>query len=339
MKDHLSGQFKSFAFKECKGSSRLYEILSQFTADDEQLLGIASHAGEGQPVPNLFFGAVQYLLLNGARHPLTDYYGSVADTPKESLQAFPVFKDFCLQHRDELIFILQHKRVQTNEVGRCAYLYPCFCRIFRIAGRPLSLIEIGTSAGLQLLWDQYAYSYDSGEVYGNPRSELRLNTELRGERRPFLLQESPPIASRVGVDLHVNDVNRPDDALWLQALIWPEHADRRLRFRKAAEIVKSKPPMLIEGDGVTLLTRLVNKTPKHSVICIFHTHVANQMPAAVRDELLERVRAVGQSRDVFHLYNNIGDSDLHLDYYLDGEEHSETLAAAEGHGRWFEWKQ
>jgi hypothetical protein len=108
----------------------------------------------------LFFGAVHYLLLKGADHPLKDFYPSIVSNPKSYEDSFEYFKDFCLTHRNEIESILKTKLVQTNEIRRCAYLYPIFCTIYEKVKKPLALIEIGTSAGLQLLWDKYSYSYD-----------------------------------------------------------------------------------------------------------------------------------------------------------------------------------
>ena len=77
--------------------------------------------------------------------------------------------------------------------------------------------------------------------------------------------------------------------------------------------------------------------PEDSVICIFHTHVANQLSVDVKQKLLQIIKEIGKKRDVFHLYNNIQDKYLHLDYYLDGNESNNTIAVTDGHGRWFKW--
>lgn len=170
------------------------------------------------------------------------------------------------------------KLVQTNEVRRCAYLYPVFCWIYNKIKKPLSLIEIGTSAGLQLLWDQFSYSYGSQEVYGNRHSSIHLTSEIKGKNKPVLLFESPPVASKIGVDLHTNDLMDSDDYLWLKALIWPEHHDRMKLFDRAVILFKENPVKLLEGDGVALLPRITKNVPENSAVCIFHTHVANQIP-------------------------------------------------------------
>ncbi|WP_459502702.1 DUF2332 domain-containing protein [Bacillus sp. C1] len=337
--EQISNLFKNFSIKECKGSSDLYEHVSLQIAEDKELLALASHAQLGQPAPNLLFGAVHYLLLKGHNHVLKQYYASLVSNPERNLtQAFHHFKDFCHIHREEIIHLLQTKLVQTNEVRRCAYLYPSFCYVFNKVNKPLALIEIGTSAGLQLLWDQYSYSYGTGEVYGNIDSNVHLTSEIKGDNKPFFLQESPPVTERIGLDLHINDVSNEEDYLWLRALIWPEHKERLEMFDHAAAYVKEQSVKLIEGDGVALLSEIAEQIPEDSVICIFHTHVANQIPENIKRELIEKVKEIGAKRDVFHLYNNMWDRDLHLDYFINGKEYNETVGETDGHARWFSWR-
>ncbi|OBR64713.1 hypothetical protein A7K91_03755 [Paenibacillus oryzae] len=336
--DVLSERFKIFAERECKDSSSLYEHLAGHIANDLDLLKMAAHSKPEQPVPNLLLGAVHYLLLSGREHELTAYYPSIVEEPKKPSGAIHCFKDFCIQNEYEIIQLLENKLVQTNEVRRCAYLYPSFCHIYKITKKPLTLIEIGTSAGLQLLWDKYSYSYQSNQKYGSKQATLEISATVKGDRFPLLFEHSPPVQRRIGLDLHVNNLNDPEDYLWLKALIWPEHKERNSYFEKAAHYLKSQPLELIEGNGVSILPEIIPTVSHDSTICIFHTHVANQIPAAAKKKLSEQIQFLGKEREVFHLYNNMWDLDLHLDYYADGNEHSETLAEIDGHGRWFKWK-
>lgn len=336
-KEILSQSFKKFAMQECKGSSELYEYFSLEIARDDELLDLCTNASNGQPVPNLLFGAVQYLLFKGKGHRLKAFYPSIVNNPKPFNGAFTSFKDFCLLNKAEIITILQQRLVQTNEVRRCAYLYPVFCLVYKKTRKPLSLIEIGTSAGLQLLWDMYSYSYGTSEVFGNKNSTLKITSEIIGEITPLLSSTPPPVSERVGIDFNPVDLNNEDEELWLKALIWPEHKERRLLFENAASYMKKNPVDLVKGDGVRLLSKYVDAMPSDGTICIFHTHVANQMPLEVKELLLSTIQSIGKEQDVFHIYNNIQDKFLHLDYYVDGIENKETIAETDGHGRWFKW--
>lgn len=335
--NHLAEKFRDFAINECRNSSPLYEFLAMKIAEDEEVLSLASKARDGQPIPNLLFGAVHYLLLKGNEHELREFYPSLVKNPRKFEDSINYFRDFCVQKSNEINEILTNKIVQTNEVRRCSYLYPAFSYIYRKTQKPLALIEIGTSAGLQLFVEKYRYSYGTERNYGSEDSGVHISAEIRGKHNPLDQLSKFKVASRVGIDLHLNDVSNDEDFLWLKALIWPEHQERRELFETAACYVRNNPLKLIEGDGVELLQSFSKDIPDDQIICVFHTHVANQMPIETKERLLLNIKNIGEKRDIFHLYNNIQDRDLHLDSYLNGNESLNKIAETEGHGRWFTW--
>lgn len=333
--DDISLKFRNFAIRECRGSSPLYEFLALNIAEDADMIELASSGRKGQPVPNLFLGSVHYLLLQQYDHPLAEFYPSITDQPNLTENVYPIFVDFCRVYSNEIIELLNNKMVQTNEVRRCSYLYPVFSHVFQKVKQPLALIEIGTSAGLQLFADKYSYSYGTDKIYGNKAADVHLSSEIRGDSSILNSLHQPEVATRIGIDLHINDVRNTEDYLWLKALIWPEHHERRELFEKAASYVSNQTLRLIEGDGVELLKPLVSEIPGEQVICVFHTHVANQMPTGAKNKLLEQIIEIGGRRAIFHIYNNITDTKLHLDYYLEGKEYLNTIGDTEGHGQWF----
>lgn len=125
----LSQQFRTFAKNECQNSSPLYEHLAYKISEDKELLNLASCVPQGQPVPNLLLAAVHYLL-SSFKDPLAHYYPSFTASTKPINGVYPVFKAYVLAHTDELKVILQEKLVQTNEIHRCAYLYPMMTDIY-----------------------------------------------------------------------------------------------------------------------------------------------------------------------------------------------------------------
>src|SRR5699024_273858 len=145
-----------------------------------------------------------------------------------------------------------------------------------------------------------------------------------------------PVAARAGLDLRINDVSDPDDFHWLEALIWPEHEDRRDLFRRAADCLAQhkKDIHFIEGDGISLLPEVALAMPEDAAVCIFHTHVANQLSEPAKQRLLESIEHIGEHRDVFHLYNNMQDADLHLDSVLNGNTNHAVICRTNSHGRW-----
>ena len=291
----ISHAFINFS-AECSASSKLYEFLSLKIASESELLELCMDAKTDQPVPNLLFGAVHYLLLQGSDHELGNFYPSITSFPDNPESAFPAFKNFCQKHQKKISQLLKSKRVQTNEVRRCAYLYPVFCHIFRSCKKPLAMVEIGTSAGLQLLWDTYSYDYGDGAIYGNPDSSVRLTSQCLSEK-PFLFRESPLVGTRIGIDVHINDLTVNDNLLWLTALIWPEHEERRRLLNLTAGNLAHANLNLLEGDGVQLLPEITNSIPKSQTLVIFHTHVANQFSFQTKQMLLDQIKQINKQRN------------------------------------------
>ena len=58
---------------------------------------------------------------------------------------------------------LARRPVQTNEVRRSWTLLPCFLEIARrLETDTFDVLELGASAGFNLLWDRYRYRYAAG---------------------------------------------------------------------------------------------------------------------------------------------------------------------------------
>ncbi|HEU5199384.1 MAG TPA: DUF2332 domain-containing protein, partial [Ktedonobacterales bacterium] len=243
--DTLARRFERFAEREAEGFfSPLYARLCRSIAADPEILALAAAAQPGQPTPNLLLAAVQYLLLKGVEHQLASFYPGIAAAPDEANDPYPAFRAFCLEHAEAIRPLLATRRVQTNEVGRCACLLPAFGLVARLAqAEPLALVEIGASAGLNLLWDHYSYDYGDGNHYGAADSPMRLPCALRGPKTPSFPSTLPAIAFRIGLDLNPIDIANTDEMLWLRALIWPEHHERVTRLQQAVEIARQDPPL------------------------------------------------------------------------------------------------
>ncbi|GAE44478.1 hypothetical protein [Mesobacillus boroniphilus] len=54
------------------------------------------------------------------------------------------------------------------------------------------------------------------------------------------------------------------------------------------------------------------------------------MPVETKEKLLEQVIEIGKRRAIFHIYNNIYDAKLHLDYYFEGQESLNTIGETDG---------
>ncbi|MCI0342302.1 MAG: DUF2332 domain-containing protein [Planctomycetales bacterium] len=337
--EKLVARFRWSAEHECHGYSPLYERFALGTAEDRELLALAAHRRPGQPPANMLFGAVQLLLLRDASHPLAGYYGTLGGRRRDG-NPFPLFREFCLARREEIARILETRLVQTNEVGRSAILLPAFALVARRTGRPLALLEIGPSAGLNLRLD--SYKYDCGEAgrCGDPRAALELSCRVRGASRPPIPAAVPPIAWRAGLDLDPVDPRDPEATLWLRALVWPEHVERAERLRRALALCEADPPRIVRGDALALLRPLAADAPRDAAFVIFHSHAVNQVHGPDRERLAEVLAGIARDRDLSRVSAEwLGGEtpELDLTTWASGRAETALLARYQGHGAWIEW--
>jgi hypothetical protein len=338
--DALALRFERFARQECHVSP-LYERLSLGVAGDPEVLAIAARAKPGQPVPNLLLAAVHFLLLSGVQHPLADFYPSLSPVTPVAADPYPRFRVFCLEHREKVLELISTRLVQTNEVRRCGCLLPAFTQVAQHAqGRPLALVEIGASAGLNLLWDRYGYDYGEGRHCGDSRSPVQIACRLRDVQQPMLPVVLPTVGMRVGLDLNPIDVRDPNAALWLRALVWPDERGRAELLRQAIQVAQHDPPRLLAGNALDLLPEALATVPNDQTLCVFHTHTMNQFPSEARARLWALVADQAAARDLYRISIEwLGEAHprLELMSFAGGVLTEQLLAYCGSHGEWLEW--
>ncbi len=343
--EKLAQYFERFARKEVRDSSPLYRRLASAVAGDRDLVDLAGHAPSG-PTPNLFLAAVHYLLLQGVPHRLAAFYPTVSGSAPMSGDPFPDFRAFCFEHAEQVRFLLSTRKVQTNEVRRCGILLPAFnCIASRRPGRPLALVEVGTSAGLLLSWDRYEYAY-SGEKqsYGVQGSTVQIECAVRGRRRPPFRSVLPRVSRRIGIDLDPIDVHDPDQILWLQAFMWGDQPERVQRLRQAIGIASRQPIELLAGDALEVLPAATSGISREAVPVVFHSHTLNQFSPEARRRLEEMLSSLSQGRRIYKLslegtgQGATSQSRMELTVWSDGQAAERWLLAYyEPHGEWIEW--
>jgi hypothetical protein len=282
-----AAMFRSFG-RVAGSDSPLYAQLCELVADSPELLAVASEATE--PTANIFLAAVHDELLREPDHALAAYYPTVGGAgPGPGLAE--ALTDFCEERAETLAATLATRRTQTNETGRCAGLLPAFAAVADEG--PLALIEIGASAGLNLLWDHYAYDY-GGRIAGAPGSRLSIACELRGPHVPPL--DPPPVSWRVGVDLSPVDASDPADARWLHACVWPDQPARHARLETALAIARDHAVEVRRADALAALPALLAEAPPDALACVFHTAALPYFKAGQIDVLATLLEAV--ERDV-----------------------------------------
>ena len=331
-----------YAGATADNASPLYAQLAQQIAGDPAVLDLVRHADRATQVSNLLFGAVHFLLLQNTDTSLAAFYASLVPDPQPPAAAYPAFRAFCLAHADAVRELVTTRRVQTNEVGRCANLLPAFALVEQSAGgRPLALVEIGASAGLNLLWDRYGYDYGPACQAGDEQAPVQLRCLVEGALRPPIPQQLPVVAARVGIDLHPVSLDDADAVRWLRALIWPEQRARAALFEQALVEACRNPPTVLAGDAAALLPAAVARLPADALVCVYHSYTLNQCPTDVRAAIEEQCATIARQRALVRValewYGGQPTPELALIDYTDGSARRTLLARCESHGRTMRW--
>lgn len=324
--------------------SPLYERLARGVATDSDLLAIADEAPESQPPPNLLLAAVHMLLLEGRNHHLAEFYPTSTDDaihPAE-IDPLPAFRDFCLEYESRLRDLMNERRVQTNDVGRSAVLYPSFGHIVGSGARkPLAIVELGSSAGLNLYWDRFSYEYEDTGTYGALDSPVEIDSAIRGPIDPPLPESPPCVEYRAGIDVNPLDVTCSSDVTWLQALVIPDHVWRHERLQDAIRLARGDSPNLIQGDMIQNLDGVLSTVPDELTLCVFSTHSLYQLPDADVRELRNDLLEFSLQRPIHWLS---GDPSRETEYRTyrycrleDGDAVETRLAEYKSYGEWIRW--
>ena len=322
--------------------SPLYTELSYGVATDSDLLKIAAHTGPSQPAPNNLFAGVQYLLLQGAEHSLSRHYPILSGGERPMEPAFPEFREFCLEHRVELEVLVAERRTQTNAVRRSAALRPAFTALAQQEAASLALVEVGTSAGLNLLWDHYRIEYQmrsgADRVGGPEDSTVRIHSDGDGPIPDVALEV--PVASRVGIDTNPIDIDDEDAIRWLHALIFPEHVERYGWLDRALEIARRERPRIVAADVVEVIEDEIEACPVGAIPVVFATLVLYQFPKDALDRFLEALDRAARKRPFWMLSmepDGTGSCDLIAVRFSDGQRQVRKLADAHPHGWSLTW--
>jgi len=327
-----------------RADSPLYVRLSEGVRDNPELRAFAAQAKKGQPHANILFGAVHYLLLRGADHPLRRFYPNLNGGARIEGDPIPHFIDFVGKHRNELAPLIASKITNTNEVGRSSLLHAAFRAVAKDAGGPLNLIEIGPSAGLNLIWDRYGVRYHRGaEIFELPVKDpaLTIDCELRGNKNPPL-GPTPKIASRVGLELNPVNLDDPLQRDWLRALVWPDTRGRFERLEAALKAYASDRPEIRVGSALDLLPDALRAISEDQRVCVYHSYVVYQFSTEMKEALESLFTLAGLRRPIWRIGIEgglDGSNSIEITRYHDGVRDAKILALCHPHGAWLDWRQ
>ncbi len=255
-------------------------------AEDRELLALQYSADPRAHFPPLMLAGAHYLLLRGAEHPLADVYAghSTASAPL-------LFRDLCLGNRAELLEVLNTRTVQTNEVGRSSLLGPALT--WAAGGEPVQLVDVGCSAGLNLLCDRYRLDYGPLGATGPPGSPVRIDCRVSAGAPP-IAQQLPVLAGRAGIDLDPPDLSNEDDTRWLLACIWPG-TGRFDRAARAIELGQVDPPPVVQGNALDVLPGVFDGLGDGRIVVV-NSWSFSYFPVELRPRYVEMLADVGRGR-------------------------------------------
>ena len=302
-----------------EGRSQLYVDLLTAWADDPVAAELVGPDPEWD-APLRLIGGLHYLVLGGEAN----------------------WDDPLSEHVEFLRKFIAAQGVQTNEVQRSWVLVPLLLRVAQRTGvEAFVLVELGPSAGLNLVWDRYRYRYEARE-WGREDAVLSLEGD---ERRPVpgeLLRRELEVRGRIGIDRSPIDVTTESGARLLRSFVWAGQEGRMERLDQAIEALREDPPQLVQGDYVEELPSVLAALPREGLTVVFQTasfgYIGDEGRARVRAVLEEagRERALafistGKPRDPEeHCWG------LRLVYWPGGER--EFAGHCDFHGAWLRWE-
>ncbi|WP_156384301.1 DUF2332 domain-containing protein [Marmoricola sp. Leaf446] len=175
---------------------------------------------------------------------------------------------------------------QTNEVGRSAALLGGLLHLDDALRLPVRLAELGSSAGLNLLADQYAVGDASGPVHGPPAAVVRLERGWAG--RPLRPWPGLRFVERLGCDPRPIDPRSTAGRLALTAYVWPDQVARleRLRGALAVAAAVTAPEVRPQPAGAFVEDLRLREG---TITVVWHSVVVQYLDAEEQRHVVDRV--------------------------------------------------
>jgi hypothetical protein len=230
---------------------------------------------------------------------------------------------------------------QTNEVNRAAAILSALMVAGERFGLPFELLELGSSAGLNLNLALYAYDL-GGLAAGAPDSPVRIAPTWHGGQPPAI---APDVVAAQGVDLHPLDAADEATRDRLLSFVFADQPLRAERLRHALALAQHHKPRITRADAVSWLAEQLAE-PQAAGRCraVFHSMVLQYLDAADRKVAADLIAAAGSRATLerplawvsFEWTANRSEVQLWLTCWPSGE--ARQLATCHPYGAWIDWR-
>lgn len=366
----LTWRFSDFA-RAFTTSAPLYSHLAKRVAQEPDIAKMLTAAAPTQQLPVLLFAGVHYLLLAKPQDPLAAHYPNMRSDPPlhtrpshqsssfiepkaklEESAAADEFVRFVREYAESLMALLATRTTQTNEISRCNWFLFPMARL-RSEIKDIARIDIGSSAGLTLLFSNLTYDIRPGHLVMPQRQrehQLVLRCDVRGE--PPTPVDVPHMNWSMGLDLSPVDVRDDDQMRWLEACVWPEQVERFQRLKSAIAMARELGVTVEQGDAVADIRVLVERASQYGHPVITTSWVLNYLTSSQRLDFVAELDRLGADRDLSWIIAEspretpelpvAGRTDeditvISLVTWRQGIRSSERLGTTHPHGSWINW--
>lgn len=230
---------------------------------------------------------------------------------------------------------------QTNAIGRSALFVAALLTLAQRFSYPFELLEIGSSAGLNLLLNRYRYELGERRV-GPASSDVVIAPVWHGA--------SPPaadlrIASVAGCDVAPLDVRNEAEAERLLSYVWVDQHERLRQTAIAIDLLRADPPKLVQADAADFVEDcFASPQPVRTTRVLMHSIVWQYLPDATKARVTRAVERAGGTATLerpiacvaFEVERGVGLPVLTLRTWP-GDGKPVELATAHPHGAHVEW--
>jgi hypothetical protein len=176
--------------------------------------------------------------------------------------------------RERTFAALATRGVQTNETSRAvAWLWPAALMGLSNGARPVALVDVGASAGLNLVADALPAIW----------------TDERGE--PLEVARGIGAVTRLGLDPSPLDATKEADADWIRACVWPADGERLARLEAAltafrGAVTRTDAPVLAPVAASAVPARLdaLSSAERGALVLAYQTVLRDYLSPAERAE-------------------------------------------------------